>query len=92
MKYPITDKKRIDWLQSGRGVTALSKAGGKIVFSANFEDQDWDEFEDVREAIDSAMQREDICPNCRSYTQVWVNQLTNKLTCHRYGCNNLELE
>ncbi len=33
-----------------------------------------------------------VCPLCESNTQVWVNQLTNKLTCHRYGCNNKVLE
>lgn len=31
------------------------------------------------------------CPNCGNNRQVWVNQITNKLTCHRVGCNNLEL-
>lgn len=32
------------------------------------------------------------CPNCGNNRQVWVNQITHKLTCHRVGCNNLELE
>mgnify|MGYP001581603495 CR=1 FL=1 len=31
------------------------------------------------------------CPLCESNTQVWVNQITHKLTCHRVGCNNKEL-
>jgi len=32
-----------------------------------------------------------ICPNCGSDSQVWKNQLTGRLTCHRVGCDNLEL-
>lgn len=32
------------------------------------------------------------CSNCGNSRQVWRNQLTHKLTCHRIGCNNLELE
>ena len=31
------------------------------------------------------------CPNCGNNRQVWRNQLTHKLTCHRVGCNNLKL-
>ena len=31
------------------------------------------------------------CPNCGNDRQVWINQITKKLTCHRVGCNNLEL-
>jgi hypothetical protein len=27
-----------------------------------------------------------VCHQCGSNTQVWVNQITNKLTCHRLGC------
>jgi len=27
------------------------------------------------------------CPHCNSNTQVWVNQLSGKLTCHRIGCH-----
>ena len=26
------------------------------------------------------------CPKCGNNRQVWVNQLTGVLTCHRYGC------
>lgn len=26
------------------------------------------------------------CPRCGNNRQVWVNQLTGVLTCHRYGC------
>lgn len=33
-----------------------------------------------------------VCRNCGDNRQVWVNQITHKLTCHRVGCNNLELE
>lgn len=29
-----------------------------------------------------------VCPKCLSSSQVWVNQLTLKLTCHRVGCHN----
>ena len=36
--------------------------------------------------------RKQDCPNCGNNRQVWRNQLTHKLTCHRVGCNNLELE
>lgn len=32
-----------------------------------------------------------ICPNCGNNRQVWVNQITNKFTCHRTWCH-LELE
>jgi hypothetical protein len=32
------------------------------------------------------------CPKCHSPSQVWVNQITGKLTCHRAGCNNLEIQ
>lgn len=32
------------------------------------------------------------CPNCGNNRQVWINQITKKLTCHRVGCNNLELD
>jgi len=32
------------------------------------------------------------CPKCGNNRQVWVNQITKKLTCHRYGCNNQELK
>lgn len=88
----MEDKHRLDWLQSGHGVVALSKSAGKIVFSANFEEQDWDEHEDARKAIDIAMKRSNKCPKCGSHTQVWVNQNTKRLTCHRWGCNNVELE
>ena len=93
----MTDKQRIDWLQSGHGVVALAKelsgGGTKTVFSANFSDQDWDEHEDVRLAIDVAMEKEKrtTCPKCDSNTQVWFNQITKKLTCHRWGCNNAEI-
>ena len=31
------------------------------------------------------------CPLCESNTQVWINQITHKLTCHRLECNNKEL-
>ena len=27
-----------------------------------------------------------VCPRCKSSSQVWVNQLTGKMTCHRAGC------
>lgn len=100
----FTDKDRLNWLQSGHGVVALSKPDGSTVFTANFEEQDWDEHSDVRVAIDSAMGRPEInqpsilptdiwttCPRCKSYSQVWVNQDTKKLTCHRWGCDNLEI-
>jgi hypothetical protein len=86
------DKLRLDWLQYGHGVVALSKSAGKIVFSANFEEQDWDEHEDVRKAIDVVKNTSPKCPKCGSHTQLWVNQDTKKLTCHRWGCNNVELE
>ena len=33
---------------------------------------------------------DDVCPRCGSSAQVWPNQLTGKLTCHRVGCH-LEL-
>ena len=33
-----------------------------------------------------------VCPICNSNTQVWINQITNKVTCHRVGCNNRILE
>jgi len=88
----ITDKERIDWLQSGHGVVSLSKPGGRRVFSANFEEQGWDEYEDVREAIDAAiLKKKNSCPICGNDRQVWRNQITKKLTCHRYGCNNAEI-
>lgn len=32
------------------------------------------------------------CPKCKSSSQVWINQITGKLTCHRVGCGNLEIE
>lgn len=89
--FPITDKKRLDWLQDGHGVVSLSKPGGKPVFTANFEEQDWDEHTDVREAIDAAMIKEQTCPKCGSHRQVWINQITKRLTCHRWGCNNIEI-
>lgn len=28
-----------------------------------------------------------ICPNCKSNAQVWSNQITGRLTCHRLGCH-----
>jgi hypothetical protein len=87
----FTDKDRLDWLQSGHGVVTLSKPDGSTVFTANFEDQDWDEHESVREAIDVAMRKSKVCPICGNNRQVWVNQDTKRLTCHRYGCNNMEI-
>lgn len=36
-----------------------------------------------------------VCPKCESGSQVWVNQITRKVTCHRVGCHNnggLEVE
>ena len=27
-----------------------------------------------------------ICPTCNSNSQVWVNQISGKLKCHRFGC------
>lgn len=85
------DKIRLDWLQSGHGVVALHRPSGKSVFTANFEEQDWDEHEDVRKAIDLAMSKK-VCPNCGNNHQVWINQITKRLTCHRWGCNNVEIE
>lgn len=32
-----------------------------------------------------------ICSICGNNRQVWTNQITGKLTCHRYGCNNKEV-
>lgn len=29
-----------------------------------------------------------VCLNCGNNRQVWVNQITKRLTCHRVGCNN----
>jgi hypothetical protein len=49
----ITDKQRLDWLQEGYEVVALvSKDGKSTVFTSNFVEQDWSEFESVRDAID----------------------------------------
>jgi hypothetical protein len=49
----ITDKQRLDWLQQGHEVVALvSKDGKGIVYTSNFVEQDWSEFESVRDAID----------------------------------------
>ena len=49
----ITDKQRLDWLQEGNEVIALrSKDGKGVVFTSNFVEQDWSEFESVRDAID----------------------------------------
>ena len=31
------------------------------------------------------------CPRCGTNRQVWKNQLTGKLTCHRWGCH-IEIE
>jgi hypothetical protein len=46
-------------------------------------------FEAIKRGIDMSPP---ICPNCGNNRQVWVNQITKKLTCHRFGCNNKELE
>jgi hypothetical protein len=27
-----------------------------------------------------------ICPRCNNNRQVWVNQITKVMTCHRVGC------
>jgi hypothetical protein len=49
----ITDKQRLDWLQEGHEVVALvSKDGKGVVYTTNFVEQDWSEFESVRDAID----------------------------------------
>jgi len=49
----ITDKQRLDWLQEGHEVVALvSKDGKGTVYTTNFVEQDWAEFESVRDAID----------------------------------------
>jgi len=49
----ITDKQRLDWLQEGHEVVALVSMDGKgVVFTANFVEQGWSEFESVRDAID----------------------------------------
>jgi hypothetical protein len=49
----ITDKQRLDWLQEGHEVVALvSKDGKGTVYTTNFVEQDWSEFESVRDAID----------------------------------------
>ena len=49
----ITDKERLDWLQQGHEVVALvSKDGKDTVYTTNFVEQDWAEFESVRDAID----------------------------------------
>lgn len=39
-----------------------------------------------------AIKHNNICPNCGSESQVWINQITKRLTCHRWGCNNFELK
>ena len=57
----ITDKEMLDWIQQGgHGVVCLvnSRAKSGRTFCANFHEQDWDEHEDVREAISIVMQRE----------------------------------
>lgn len=56
-KKPITDKQRLDWLQEGHCVIGLSKADKSVVFSADFHEQDWSEFPNVRDAIDFAMNK-----------------------------------
>jgi len=52
-KNMITDKQRLDWLQQGHEIVALiSKDGKGTVYTSNFVEQDWAEFESVRDAID----------------------------------------
>jgi hypothetical protein len=29
-----------------------------------------------------------ICKICNSSSQIWINQLSGYVTCHRLGCNN----
>ena len=50
------DKKRLDWLQEGHGIVCLSKpdTGQGYLFSADFENQDWHEWFECRQAIDAA--------------------------------------
>lgn len=31
------------------------------------------------------------CTICGTKTQIWVNQITGSLTCHRYGCENIRI-
>jgi hypothetical protein len=53
----ITDKERLDWLQEGNEVIVLIAENKKgISFTTNFSQQDWTEFESVRDAIDFAIQ------------------------------------
>jgi hypothetical protein len=33
-----------------------------------------------------------ICSRCNSSSQVWINQITGKATCHRVGCNNRKVD
>ena len=30
-----------------------------------------------------------ICPKCGNNRQVWINQITGKVTCHRLGCQRV---
>jgi len=53
----ITDKERLDWLEEGNEVIVLIAQNKKgISFTTNFSQQDWTEFESVRDAIDFAIQ------------------------------------
>lgn len=55
----ITDKQRLDWLQKGYEVIPIvSHDGKKIVFATNFVEQEWKEFDSVRDAIDFAIKNE----------------------------------
>ncbi len=58
-----------------------------------------DEFSDYNEGLRDALRHVDAtiaalglggipnCPDCGNNRQVWVNQITGKMTCHRAGCH-----
>ena len=47
--------------------------------------KEYDAFMDALGAVRDAISR--TCPRCKSSAQVWPNQSTGKLTCHRVGCH-----
>lgn len=68
------------------GSISINKAGDSV----------WDIYTGRTDIIDTAEEAVasfmPVCDRCNSSKQVWKNQITGKITCHRWGCNNRELQ
>jgi hypothetical protein len=64
-----------EWLNRGERAGLLETAWGQINQHR------------VKFYREKQKQSDPVCPQCLTSSQVWVNQITGKLTCHRVGCH-----